>query len=210
MIDYLFSSLGSPVTLLILFLAFDILPSIIASIILDLADVEPFLAWSDVDMKTMLLYPLYPVFLPYVKHGYTLLSMATWIVFFFPVFEDVLFFAVPATYGFVYTLVCGIAWAGVHIGRFMAWMWEMAYSPKQLFAGFISQILVYIPSAWLSALLWSAGLGIFSILFHMTHNGFYVLSFIRVLRSPESQVEKPRKYYRIRERRYYKIKSWED
>jgi len=202
----------NPLMIILMFLALDIIPSIIASILLDIADIDPFLEhMSDVSVKTFVLYPLYPVFLPYFKHGYSLLEMSTWLVCFFPVFEEVLFFAVPSMYGsFVMAMVCGLFWSAVHIARFMSWAWSMGYSTRQLMIALASQIIAYVPPAYMSAVLWVSGLGIASIILHATHNALFVISYLRSLHGGEVKEVSIGRYYRVRKRKYYRIKTWEE
>ena len=199
----------NPLALLLLFLSMDILPSMIASILLTIADIDPFMeTMKDEDIRSMTLYPLYPVFFPFWKHGYSMLSVATWMVFFFPVFEEVLFFAVPAMYGSLpMAIVCGVFWALVHIARFMSWAWMMGYSAKQLFIALVAQVIAFIPPAVMSAILWVSGLGIVSILLHSFHNALAIISLVRGSRRGRVK-EVPRRYYRVRERKYYKIRSY--
>lgn len=202
----------NPLAIIFMFLVLDIIPSIIASILLDVAGIDPFLEYlSDASVKTFVLYPLYPVFLPYFKHGYSILEMSTWLVFFFPVFEEVLFFAVPSMYGsLIMAIVCGLFWSAVHIARFMSWAWSMGYSTRQLIVALFAQIIAYIPPAYMSAILWVSGLGIASIILHSTHNALFVISYLRSLRGGKIEEVSIGKYYRIRRRKYYKIKYWEE
>jgi len=212
--------LSNPLTLLIAFLLFDIVPSVISSVIFRVAGIEiEYLTGSDMDRRIFTLYPLYPVFLPFFKHGYTILTVSAWLVFFFPFFEEILFYAVPSMYGFMFALFAGIAWAMIHVVRIVSWTIEMGYSKLQALTGFVASLITYLPHAYIAALLWSTGLGFYSILFHMLHNSAYILSRLTEFRTAEKKIEGliegkysfEGKYYHVRLRRkYFKISSWEE
>jgi len=197
-----------PFTILILFILADVLPSTIASIILHFAKID-ISSWTTDDREIFILYPLYPVFARYWESTASRLNTIAWTVFFFPFFEETLFFAVPSMYGFLYALISGIAWSLVHITRLLSWMVKSGYSTLQIIAGLFAGILVYIPHAVVSAYLWSVGLGVVSIFYHSTHN---LLAYIGTIRaeSIEKKTLRVGKYYKVRQRRYFKIKSWEE
>lgn len=193
-----------PITILALFMIADILPSMIASMIFSLAKID-ISSWSnEEDKEVFILYPLYPVFLNYWSSAGKL-NVITWTVFFFPFFEETFFFAIPSMYGFIYALVSGIAWTMVHIGRLISWMMKSGYSTGQIIAGTFAGLIVYVPHAVLSAYLWSKGLGLVSVFYHSFHN---LLAYTGTVRERKVKI-KIGKYYRVRQRKYYKIREWE-
>lgn len=202
--------LGNPLVIMLAFIIFDLIPTLIHDLILAVADIDPFMQYTeDTTRHVFILHPIYSVFLPLLRaHGYTMLEVGAWLVCFFPVFEEVLFFAVPAMYGsFTMALICGLFWAGIHIVRFTAWCLRMGYSKKQVVAGTLASIIMYVPIAFMSALFWVAGQGMPMILLHSFHNMLFVASYYRATHSTP-KLSKIGRYYRLGGRRYYKFKTY--
>lgn len=214
--------LTNPLVLLLLFLTTHVLAGAVAGLILVYAGLPPDdeLPLSSYERRLIFyLYPLYPIFFRPSQFG--LGEYAVWAVFFMPVFEEIMFFAMPSLYGFVtgdfhmafaMGLICGTFWIIIHLFRMAnAWLYA-GYSLKQIALGLLAGLIVFVPSCIVSSMLWVSGLGVVSILFHSTYNGLVVLGKLARLSSrPVSRIKHaPRKYYRIRKRKYYIIRELED
>jgi len=208
-------NLTNPFVLVFLFFLFDVLPSAIAGLILSYIGVNlDYLSPTINTRLTFYLYPLYPIFFPTNRFG--LAEIATWTVFFFPVFEEVLFFSTPALYGFVtgnysmafsMCLICGTFWTIIHLFRNASMMLTAGFTAKQIVLATLAGAIAYVPHVILASMLWTAGLGAISILFHSTHNALSVLGSLYKEKEREFLMRFRKhskgKYYVLRKRKYF-------